>query len=370
MKTTHNCASLLIILLFSCTSWAQMDAGLKEQLTSYQQQLIEQSFDDAANELHPTLFQVMPATRWVDAQQSKVNEDMAMRTTSFQDAKSSEVITANGLDYLHLTSLEYLELRVEQENISKDQVMMKEIISGFAKTYGADNVKLLNPQTLFIQRDHHFIAIKPTGVAEWQLIDFPDANLDLAYGIVPPAVWQAFFGDRTLSDQLPHQQALPQVAGRYFQLLKAKNYDHVASLIIAQKKATAPFLQAYKSFDTEETMLVFQGYKVSNIQQQAIADGKHYTAFSLQITMDVKMKAEEPAEEKMLLMKAQLEKMYPDAVSYSEENAAFTINTYLSVMAAADQHKNNWLLLPEDPLNGLSIRQNISKELQQAVGFD
>lgn len=370
MKTTRNYASLLIVLFFACTSWAQMNAGLKEQLTAYQQQLIERSFDAAVNQLHPTVFQVMPATRWVDAQQSKVNEDMAIRTTSFQDAKSSEMITDDGLDYLHLTALEYMELNVEQENISKDQVMMKEIISGFAKTYGADNVKLLNEKTIFLQRYHQFIAVKATGVAEWQLIDFPDANLDLAYGIVPPAVWQTFFGDRTLSDQLPQQQALAQVAGRYFQLLKAKNYDRVASLIIAQEKATAPFLQAYKSFDTEETMLVFQGYKVGNIQQQAIADGKQYTAFSLQITMDVKIKAEEPAEEKVQLMKAQLEKMYPDAVSYIEENAAFSINTYLSVLAAADQHKNNWLLLPEDPLNGLSIRQNISKELQQAVGFD
>ncbi|WP_020539150.1 hypothetical protein [Lewinella cohaerens] len=370
MKTTRNYAMLLASLFFFSTSWAQMDAGLKEQLTAYQQQLIERSFDAATNQLHPTVFQVMPATRWVDAQQSKVNEDMAMRTTSFRDLQSSEMITDNGQDYLHLTALEYLELSVEQENISKDQVMMKDIIAGFAKTYGSDNVKLLNEKTIFLQRDHQFIAVKATEASEWQLIDFPDANLDWAYGIVPPAVWQAFFGDRTLSDQLPYQQALPQVAGRYFQLLKAKSYEQVPAVIIAQEKATAPFLQAYKSFDTEETMLVFQGYKVGNIQQQAIAEGKRYTAFSLQVIMDIKMKAEEPAEEKVLLMKAQLEKMYPDAVSYSEENAAFTINTYLSVMAAADQHKNNWLLLPEDPLNGLSIRQNISKELQQAVGFD
>jgi hypothetical protein len=347
-----------------------MDAGLKQQLTTYQQQLIDGAFEAAAKQLHPSVFEVMAADRWLAAQQSKVNEDMAMRSKSFREAVSSEMFTDNGQNYLLLTSLEYLELSVEQENISKDQRMMKEIISGFAETYGSDNIKLLSANTIFLQRDHQFLAVKPATATEWQLIDFPDANLDLAYGIVPPAVWKAFFGDRTLSDQLPYQQALPQIAGRYFQLLKAKNYEQIQPMILPQEKATAPFLQAYKSFDNEETMLLFQNYKVGNIQQLSSLAGKQYTTFSLQITMDVKMTGETITEEQVAQKRALLEKMYPDAVSYDAEKAAFTINTYLSVLAAAEQGKNNWLLLPEDPLNGLSIRQNISKELQLAVGFD
>lgn len=370
MTTTRNYAILLVILFLSCTSWSQMDAGLKQQLTTYQQQLIDGSFEAAVEQLHPSVFEVMNADRWLAAQQSKVNEDMAMRSKSFREAVSSEMFTDNGQNYLLLSSLEYLELSVEQENISKDQVMMKEIISGFAKTYGSDNVKLLNANTIFLERDHQILAVKPTTATEWQLIDFPDANLDLAYGIVSPAVWQALFGDRTLSDQLPYQQALPQVAGRYFQLLKAKNYEKVAPMIMDQEKATAPFLQAYKSLDNEETMLVFQDYKVGNIQQLSSVEGKQYTAFSLQITMDVKMIGESVYEEQIAQKRALFEKMYPDAVSYDAEKAAFTITTYLSVLAGADQGKNNWSILPEDPLNGLSIRQNISKELQLAVGFD
>jgi hypothetical protein len=370
MKTTRNYAFLLIILSFYCTSWAQMDAGLKTQLSAYQQQLIDGSFEAAAEQLHPSVFQAMAADRWLAAQQSKVNEDMAMNTTSFRAAESSKMVTDNDQNYLLLTALEYLELSVEQESISKDKVMMKEIIAGFAKTYGSDNVKLLNEKTIFLQRDHQFIAVKPATATAWQLIDFPDANLDLAYGSLSPTVWQAFFGDRTLSDQLPYQQALPLVAGRYFQLLKTKNYEQVAAMVIAQEKATAPFLQAYKSFDNDETMLVFQDYKVGNTQQLSSLSGKQYTTFPLQITMDVKMTGETVTEEQVAQKQALLEKMYPDAVSYDAEKAAFTINTYLSVLAAADQGKNNWRLLPEDPLNGLSIRQNISKELQLAVGFD
>lgn len=369
MTTTRNYAILLVSFFFSFTSWAQMDAGLKQQLATYQQQLIDGTFEAAAEQLHPSVFEVMNADRWLAAQQSKVNEDMAMRSKSFREAVSSEMFTANGQNYLLLTSLEYLELSVEQENISKDQVMMKEIITGFGQTYGSDNVKLLNANTIFLQRDHQFLAVKPATATKWQLIDFPDANLDLAYGIVPPAVWKAFFGDRTLSDQLPYQQALPLIAGRYFQLLKAKNYEQIQAMILPQEKATAPFLQAYKSFDNEETTLVFQDYKVGNIQQLSSVAGKQYTAFSLQITMDVKMTGE-ITEEQVAQQRALLEKMYPDAVSYDAEKAAFTINTYRSVLAAAEQGKNNWLLLPEDPLNGLSIRQNISKELQLAVGFD
>lgn len=370
MTTTRNYALLFASLFLFCTSWAQMDTGLKAQLTAYQQQLIEGTFETAVGQLHPTVFQVMPADHWLAAQQSKVNEDMAMRTKSFQTTNSSEVITDNGQDYQLLTALEYLELSVAQENISKDQVAMKEIIAGFAKTYGSDKVKLLNANTIFVQRDHQLIAVKPTEATEWLLIDFPDAKLDFAYGIVPPTVWKAFFGETTLSDQLPYQQALPQVAGRYFQLLKAKHYEHLAPMIMDQEKATAPFLQAYKSFDNEETMLVFQDYKVGNIQQLSSVEGKQYTAFPLQITMDVQMKGETVEEEQIAQKRALLEKMYPDAVSYDAEKNAFTINTYLSVLAGADQGKNNWLLLPEDPLNGLSIRQNISKELQLAVGFD
>jgi hypothetical protein len=172
------------------------------------------------------------------------------------------------------------------------------------------------------------------------------------------------------SDQLPYQQALPLVAGRYFQLLQAKNYEQVAPMIMAQEKATAPFLQAYKSLDNEETMLVFQDYKVGNIPQLSYVEDKQYTAFPLQITIDVKMIGETVNEKQIAQKRALFEKMYPNEVSYDAEKNAFTINTYLSVLAGADQGKNNWSILPEDPLNGLSIRQNISKELQLAVGFD
>lgn len=370
MTTTRNFAMLLASFFFFSTSWAQIDAGLKTQLSAYQQQLIAGSFEAATAQLHPSVFEVMTADRWLAAQQSKVNEDMAMNTKGFQPAKSSEIVTDNGQNYLLLTSMENLELSIEQESISKDQMVMKEIISGFAKTYGSDNVKLLNPSTIYLQRDHQFIAVKPTESTTWQLIDFPDAKLDLAYGILPPAVWKAFFGDRALSDQLSYQQALPQVAGRYFQLLKAKSYDQVATMILPQEKATAPFLQAYQMLDNEATMLVFKGYNVGNIQQLSLLDGKQYTAFSLQIMMDVKMKGETVTDEQVAQQQALLEKMYPGAVSYDAEKAAFSVNTYLSVLASADQGKNNWLLLPEDPLNGMSIRQNISKELQLAVGFD
>ena len=141
-------------------------------------------------------------------------------------------------------------------------------------------------------------------------------------------------------------------------------------MIMAQEKATAPFLQAYKSLDNEETMLVFQDYKVGNIPQLSYVEDKQYTTFPLQITIDVKMIGETVNEKQIAQKRALFEKMYPNEVSYDAEKNAFTINTYLSVLAGADQGKNNWSILPEDPLNGLSIRQNISKELQLAVGFD
>ncbi|MEL6659344.1 MAG: hypothetical protein AAFP77_21835 [Bacteroidota bacterium] len=370
--------NLSLTLLLACctlalTAQTQVPNSILEMVAEYTTHLQNREFSKAADYLHPNMDYALPKEAWITAQESTVNEDMSMRTVSLQiDEEKTAAKQIEDKTYYFFTMVEEVEAKLEREIQGQKSEVSSEMMLDFSTQYGEQKVRQIDAQRFMIERQHQLMLLPTEGEeVEWQIVDFPDGRLDLAYGILPVDVWRAFFPGRILTDRMRYSQAVPQAVGRFFQLLKAKNYDAAAALTIKQENAPARFMKWYKSLDNETTLLEYSDYQLTTPVRIKFHDGQRYAGFGLQFTLNVGFAGEEISAEDIDNTKELLEEVYPNTeVRYDEEAQRFTLDVFSATLAVADATKNNWKLLLEDRANGMSISDNIAEEIQQGAGLN
>lgn len=371
MKIQHYML-VICLLLSSFSLLAQDRTEVQPMAENYVDLLLQRDFQKAARLLHLEMSYVMKWDEWVTAQESTVNEDMSMRTSALSMDKAAVTEKEiNGLLYFLYEVPEELDIRIENDQLGDMNELMSEIIVGFQEQYGKDKVFKLSDRSLRIERQHQFLIVATAGATPvWRIFDFPNGRLDLAYGLLPAGVWNAFFPEQSLPATLPYQLAVKQSVGYYFQLLKAKQYEQAKDKTVAQKEAPGPFMAWYKDIDTEENELFFYNYLLSTPVKEARLGDQRYAGFSLKWTLTLST-PDDASNDEIRVLEEKLKQSYPASeVSYEEMTGIFSWHTYTPVLAVADPGQNNWKLLIDDPNNGMSIKQNISTEIIRAVGLD
>ena len=370
-----NLSLTLLCNFFALVLSAQTEvpAPITQMANEYTTLLRTRDFNKAVEYLHPNMEYAMTKEAWLRTQESTVNSDMSLRTNrlSIDQAATTVKQIADHTYYLFVLD-EQLEARIENENASKELELADAIMTDFSQQFGSNNVQKIDASSFTIERKHHLMMLPLADDAtQFRIVDFPDGRIDQAYGILPAGIWPAFFPDRELADRMRYIQAVPQTVGHYFQLLKAKQYDNAAMLIMDQEAVPGPFMNWYKSLDNETTVLSYVGYQLTTPVRIKLQDGKRYAGFGLQFTLTVGLTADEPAPEDISATRELLAKGFPNMeITFDESANQFTFDVFSPVIGVADTGKNNWKLLLDDPANGMSIKDNISDEIQRGAGLN
>ena len=339
----------------------------------YTTTLLNRNFTEAAEYLHPNMDYTLTKEAWIKAQESSINADMSMQTSSLPtDEARTAVIEIGGHPLYHFIIPEQVEATIQNENAKGEPEVAQAILQDFTKQYGQGQVQKTDDQHFTIERNHHlFVFSLKEAPNLWRVVDFPDGSMEMAYGILPAGAWQNLFPGRSLTDRTRYTQAVPQVVGHFYQSLKAKQYDGAETMIEKQENIPARFMKWYKSLDYETTTLAYTDYELTTPVRIKLHEGKRYAGFGLRFRLEVGFKAEAPSEQDIEATKELLEEVHPNSeVHYDETAQLFSLDVYSTTIAMSSPDKNNWKLLLEDRSNGMSINDNIAKEIQQGVGLD
>lgn len=367
-----NLTLAILFLLFSFSVSAQDRSEVQPMAEEYVDLLLNRDFEPASKMLHVEMSYVLKYDEWVTVQESSVNEDMSMRSTVL-DIEQAEVEekTINDRTFFLYSVPEEVVVRVENDNLGDVTEIMAEIIPDFQQQYGMKSVFKNDDRSIRLERQHQFIIAATAGETPvWRIFDFPNGRLDLAYGLLPAGVWDAFFPDQGLSDNLTYQQAVPQSVGHYHHLLRAKAYQAAADKTATQANSSAGFMEWYKSLDSDQTELIFYNYSLATPIQEAVVENKRYAGFSVKWTLMLST-TEEASSQDIAAIKTRIEAEYPNTeIIFDDMMGMFLWHHFTPVIAVADPGQNNWMLLLEDGSNGMSIKDNISPEVIRAVGLD
>ncbi len=362
-------ATLFLILSFS--GFSQDRSEVQPMAEEYVDLLLKRDFEPASKMLHMGMSYVLKYDEWITAQESTVNEDMSMRSTVL-DIENAEIVekTINERTYFLYSVPEEVIVRVESDELGDVTEIMAEIIPDFQQQYGMKSVFKNDDRSIRLERQHQFIIAATAGETPvWRIFDFPNGSLDLAYGLLPAGVWDAFFPDQGLSANLTYQQAVPQTVGYYFHLLQAKAYEAAATKTATQA-STPGFMAWYKSLDSDQTELTFYNYSIATPVQEAVVDNKRYAGFSVKWTLMLST-TEDASSQDIAAVKKRIEEEYPNTeIIYDDMMGMFLWHHFTPVIAIADPGQNNWMLLLGDDSNGMSIKGNIPTAVIQAVGLD